>query len=39
MLVDSFVKWRIVEPRRYWVSFQGTERAAGERMSTIVAMR
>jgi len=27
LLVDSFVKWRINEPRRYWVSFQGSERA------------
>ena len=36
LLVDSFVKWRIVDARRYWVSFQGTERAAGERISTLV---
>jgi membrane protease subunit HflC len=36
LLVDSFVKWRILDARRYWVSFQGSERAAGERISTLV---
>jgi membrane protease subunit HflC len=36
LLIDSFVKWRISEPRRYWVSFQGQERAAQERISTLV---
>src|SRR3954469_16918240 len=28
ILVDAFVKWRIVEPRLYYVSFSGDERAA-----------
>ncbi|MGE5338338.1 MAG: protease modulator HflC [Gemmatimonadota bacterium] len=36
LLVDSFVKWRIADPRRYWVSFGGSERAAQERISTLV---
>jgi membrane protease subunit HflC len=36
LLVDSFVKWRIQDPRRYWVSFQGNERAAQERINTLV---
>lgn len=36
LLVDSFVKWRISDARRYWVSFGGSERAAQERVSTLV---
>jgi len=36
LLIDSFVKWRITDARAYWVSFQGSERAAEERMSTLV---
>jgi membrane protease subunit HflC len=36
LLIDSFVKWRINEPRRYWVSFLGNERAAQERIATLV---
>ncbi len=36
LLVDSFVKWRISDPRRYFVSFQGLERAAEERINTLV---
>ena len=28
LMIDSYVKWRINDPRRYWVSFQGSERAA-----------
>jgi membrane protease subunit HflC len=36
LLVDSFVKWRIADARRYWVSFGGSERAAQERLSTLV---
>lgn len=36
LLVDSFVKWRISDPRRYWVSFTGSERAAQERISSLV---
>ncbi|HEU0200615.1 MAG TPA: protease modulator HflC [Burkholderiaceae bacterium] len=36
LLVDSFVKWRITDARRYWVSFLGTERAAQERINSLV---
>jgi membrane protease subunit HflC len=36
LLIDSFVKWRISDPRRYWVSFTGSERAAQERISSLV---
>lgn len=36
ILVDAFVKWRIVEPRLYYVSFNGDERAATNRMSQII---
>ncbi len=36
LLVDSFVKWRISDPRRYFVSFQGLERAAEERINSLV---
>jgi membrane protease subunit HflC len=36
LLVDSFIKWRVRDPRRYWVSFTGSERAAQERISSLV---
>jgi len=36
ILVDAFVKWHIVEPRLYYVSFNGDERAATNRMSQII---
>jgi membrane protease subunit HflC len=36
LLVDSFVKWRIADPRRYWVSFLGNERAAQDRINSLV---
>jgi membrane protease subunit HflC len=36
LLVDSFVKWRISDARRYWISFQGSERAAQDRISSLV---
>lgn len=36
LFVDSFVKWRINDPRRYWVSFLGNERAAQERINALV---
>jgi modulator of FtsH protease HflC len=36
LFIDSFVKWRINDPRRYWVSFLGNERAAQERINTLV---
>ncbi len=36
LFIDSFVKWRVTDARAYWISFQGSERAAEERMSTLV---
>lgn len=36
ILVDSFVKWRIFEPRLYFVSFGGDERRALDRMQQII---
>jgi len=32
LLIDSFVKWRISDPRLYYVTFGGNERAARERL-------
>jgi membrane protease subunit HflC len=36
ILVDAYVKWRIVDPRLYYVSFGGDERRLNDRMSQIV---
>lgn len=36
ILVDAFVKWRIVDPKLYFVSFTGDERRANDRMAQIV---
>ncbi|CDG84068.1 protease modulator HflC [Janthinobacterium agaricidamnosum] len=36
ILVDAFVKWRIIEPKLYFVSFGGDEGRARDRMSQIV---
>ena len=36
ILVDAFVKWRVTEPRLYFVSFGGDEGRAGDRMQQIV---
>jgi membrane protease subunit HflC len=36
ILVDAYVKWRITEPKLYFVSFGGEERRANDRMSQIV---
>jgi membrane protease subunit HflC len=36
ILVDAYVKWRIVDPRLYFVSFGGDERRLNDRMSQIV---
>lgn len=37
MMVDSFVKWRIVEPEKYYVSIkEGGEAAAEDRLSKVV---
>lgn len=36
ILVDTYVKWRITEPKLYFVSFGGDETRARDRMSQIV---
>jgi len=36
ILVDAFVKWRILDPRLYYVSFTGDENRARDRMSQII---
>ncbi|MYN04426.1 protease modulator HflC [Pseudoduganella sp. DS3] len=36
ILVDAFVKWRVTEPRLYFVSFGGDDNRAGDRMQQIV---
>lgn len=36
VLVDSFVKWRIVDPKKYYVSLKGDEQAAERRLSQTV---
>jgi membrane protease subunit HflC len=37
MLVDSFIKWRIIDPAKYYVSFkEGGEAAAEDRLSKVV---
>ncbi|MFX8871904.1 SPFH domain-containing protein, partial [Acinetobacter baumannii] len=32
VLIDSFVKWRIVDPRQYYISFNTDERRAQDRL-------
>lgn len=36
ILVDAYVKWRITDPRLYFVSFTGDERQAQDRMAQII---
>lgn len=36
VLVDSFVKWRIIDPRLYFISFSGDDHRAKDRLSQIV---
>ncbi|SNS59452.1 membrane protease subunit HflC [Noviherbaspirillum humi] len=36
ILVDAYVKWRIVDPRLYFISFTGDERRATDRLQQIV---
>ncbi|BDX21644.1 protein HflC [Polynucleobacter sp. TUM22923] len=36
LLVDSYVKWRIVDPRKFFVSFKGDERLAQDRLSQLI---
>lgn len=35
-LVDSYVKWRIVDPRKYYISFKGDESLARDRMAQLI---
>jgi len=36
ILVDAFVKWRITDPRLYFISFGGDERRSQDRMAQII---
>jgi membrane protease subunit HflC len=36
VLVDAFVKWRIIDPRLYFISFGGDEKRAQDRMAQII---
>lgn len=36
LLIVTFVKWRVEDPRLYWVSFQGNEMAAENRLSALL---
>lgn len=36
LLIDSYVKWRISDPRLYYVTFGGNERGAQERLSAVI---
>jgi len=36
ILVDAYVKWRIIDPRLYFISFGGDERRANDRMNQII---
>ena len=36
ILVDAFMKWRITDPRLYYVSFNGDEARARDRLSQII---
>lgn len=36
LLIDSFVKWRITDPRLYYVTFVGNERAAQMRLQALL---
>lgn len=36
LLIDSYVKWRIADPRLYYVTFGGDERGAQARLSAVI---
>lgn len=36
LLVDSYIKWRIDDPRKYYISFKGDERLAQDRMAQLI---
>src|SRR5690554_948645 len=36
LLIDAYVKWRITDPRLYYVTFGGNENAAETRLSAVI---
>lgn len=36
MLVDSFVKWRVIDPKQFYISVSGDERRADQRLLNVV---
>ena len=36
LLIDSYVKWRIVDPRLFYITFGGNERAARDRLQALI---
>ena len=36
MLVDTFVKWRVIDPKQYFISVSGDERIAEQRLMNVV---
>ena len=38
LLVDSYVKWRIIDPLKFFVSFRGDERLATDRMNQLIRL-
>jgi len=36
MLVDSFVKWRVIDPKQFYISVGGDERRADQRLMNVV---
>ena len=36
MLVDSFVKWKVIDPKQYFISVSGDERRAEQRLMNVV---
>lgn len=36
MLVDSFVKWRVIDPKQFYISVSGDERRAEQRLMNVV---
>jgi membrane protease subunit HflC len=36
MLVDSFVKWRVIDPKQFFISVSGDERRAEQRLMNVV---
>ena len=36
LVIDSYVKWRIVDPRLFYITFGGNERAARDRLQALI---